>query len=828
LLKTFILTEKPSVAMDFARGLGMRGKKDGYLENDRYIITWALGHLVELFEPQDYDPAWKKWSFENLPVIPDTYRYKPIKKTAKQLKIICRLLSDKNIAKIVVATDAGREGEVIARTVLSTARPRKMIQTYRFWTSQALTPEVVKSQMNSLKPASAFDRLWDAGRARQIADWLVGMNGSRAATIRLKDLFSIGRVQTAVLALLVERLKARDDFTPQPYWLVKATFRGEKGTWQGLWVHEGKSRLTSREETQKIVAAIENRQGVVTSSKKTKKSQPPPLLYSLTDLQQDANIRFGFSAKQTLEIAQGLYERKKCLSYPRTDSRVLGSKNVSMVQGLVEKLSKAYVDVFSGIDPVLTGGSNKRVFNDAKLMDHHALIPLAPLPGNCTDGERKIYELVLKRFGAAFYPDCIFEVGEILTKVDEGQIFRTMGRVIIRPGWQSLLKPDSGKTKKVLDESEQENLPPLEKGDLGDVIKSEIEDKKTSPPPEYTEALLLKDMTNPGRYVDEADLKKIYRGDVGLGTQATRAQIIETLLARSYVRREKRRLHPTRKGVFLIDTLKKFRTAGTLASPEKTALWERELARIAAGKGSVEVFLGEIENFVRDTVQEFLESDTAEVQREAVGRCPLCGRDVVEGYKAYECSAKRKADGGCRFIIWKKISGKRISPAAAAMLLKGKSVGPYKGFVSKKKKKFSASFRLVCEDGNWVVRFLFDNSGQISKTKPPPSGNTLKESPDIIEGFGTCPACGGKIIKGRQGYGCSNWKSKDGGCRFVIWEMISGKKLTPANIRVLTDGKTTRKYVFKSQNGEKFRAKLKLEKNSNGSWETAMLERENY
>ena len=234
--------------MDFARGLDIRGKKDGYLENDRYIITWAVGHLVELFEPQDYNPAWKKWSFENLPVIPDTYKYKPIKKTAKQLKIICRLLSEKNIAKIVVATDAGREGEVIARTVLAAARPGKMIQTYRFWTSQALTPAVVKSQMNSLKPASAYDRLWDAGRARQIADWLVGMNGSRAATIRLKDLFSIGRVQTAVLALLVDRRKARDDFTPEPYWLVKGTFRGEKGTWQGLWAHEGKSRLTSREE----------------------------------------------------------------------------------------------------------------------------------------------------------------------------------------------------------------------------------------------------------------------------------------------------------------------------------------------------------------------------------------------------------------------------------------------------------------------------------------------------------------------------------------------------------------------------------------------------
>jgi len=827
-MKTLILTEKPSVAMDFARGLGIRGKKDGYLENDRYIITWAVGHLVELFEPQDYNPAWKKWSFENLPVIPDIYRYKPIKKTAKQLNTIRRLLSQKNIATIVVATDAGREGEVIARTVLAAALPRKTIEIFRFWTSQALTPAVVKSQMNSLKPASAYDRLWDAGRARQIADWLVGMNGSRAATIRLKDLFSIGRVQTAVLALLVERRKARDGFVPQPYWLVKGTFRGEKGAWQGLWIHAGKSRLTSREKAQNIVAGIENRQGVVASSKKTQKSQPPPLLYSLTDLQQDANIRFGFSAKQTLEIAQGLYERKKCLSYPRTDSRVLGSKNVSMVQELVEKLTKAYADVFSGIDPALTGASNKRVYNDAKLTDHHALIPLAPLPGNCTDRERKIYELVLKRFAAAFYRDCIFEVREILTKVDQGLIFRTMGRVIIRPGWQSLLKPESDKAKKGLDEPEQEDLPPLEKGDWGDVIKSEIEDKKTSPPPEYTEALLLKDMTNPGRYVDEADLKKIYRGDVGLGTQATRAQIIETLLARSYVRREKRRLLAMQKGVFLIDTLKKFSTAGTLASPEKTALWEMELARIAAGKGSVEVFLKGIENFVRDTVREFFKSETKEVQREAVGCCPLCGRDVMEDYKTYACSAKRKADGGCRFVIWKKISGKRISPGAAAMLLSGKSVGPYNGFVSKKKKRFSASLRLECEDGNWVVRFLFDNSGQISETKAKPasSGDAPKEPSESIKDFGICPACGGKIIKGRRGYGCSNWRAQDGGCRFVIWEIISGKRLTPANIRTLAGGKSTKKYVFKTQNDAKFRAKLKLEKSSSGRWETVMLERE--
>lgn len=814
--------------MDFARGLGIRGKQDGYVENDQYIITWAVGHLVELFEPQDYNTAWRKWSFENLPIIPESYKYKPIKKTEKQLKIIRRLLLEKDIGRIVIATDAGREGEVIARTVLLTALRGKTMDTYRFWTSQALTPGVVKSGIKSLKPASEYDRLWDAGRARQIADWLVGMNGSRAASIRMKDLFSIGRVQTAVLALLVARRKERDNFKPEPYWLVKATFKGDKGTWQGLWIHDGIGRISSRKDAQDIIASIENRMGVVTSSKRTKKSQPPPLLYSLTDLQQDANIRFGYSAKLTLEIAQDLYERKKCLSYPRTDSRVLGSKNVSMVKGLIEKLENVYPEVFSGIDPKLTESGNKRVYNDAKLTDHHALIPLSPLPENSSGRERNIYELVLKRFGEAFYPDCIYEAREILTEIDEKLTFRTRGKVIIRAGWQSLLTPGSG--KKNVDEPEQDNLPPLEKGDSGDVVKSEMEDKKTAPPPEYTEALLLKDMTNPGKYVDEDDLKRIYRGDVGLGTQATRAQIIETLLARSYIRREKKVLVATKKGIFLIDTLEKFNVAGTLASPEKTALWEMELERISAGIGSSKAFLEGIENFVRDTVREFQGSEPAEIQRESVGRCPLCGRDVVDGYKAYECSGKRKADGGCQFVLWKKISGKTISPGAAAMLLDGKAVGPYKGFVSKNKKRFSASLRLVRENGNCVVKFVFDNSVKAPqvRTKPTSADSGAKKSYVTLKDFGKCPVCGGKIIKGKRGYGCSNWRAQDGGCRFVIWETISGKKLSPTSIKTLIDGKPTRKYVFREKNDRKFRAKLKLQKDSSGTWETVFIEKETY
>lgn len=828
--KTLILTEKPSVARDFARGLGIRGRQDGYIENDTYIITWAVGHLVALFEPQDYNPAWGKWRFENLPVIPETYQYKPIQKTVAQLNVIRKLLRQKNIERIVVATDAGREGEVIARTVLLTARSGTLPPMLRFWTSQALTPRVVKDAMNALKPATAFDRLWDAGRARQIADWLVGMNGSRAATIKLKDLFSVGRVQTAVLALLAARRKERDDFKPEPYWLVRALFRGEKGTWQGIWVHGGKSRIAAREQALGIVAGIQDRQGVVSASRKTKKSQPPPLLYSLTDLQQDANIRFGLSAKQTLQIAQELYERKKCLSYPRTDARVLGTDNVAMVQKLIGTLTAAYPNAFAGLDPALIDRRNKRVFNDEKLTDHHALIPLASLPANVRDTERNVYMLVLQRFAAAFYPDCLFETAEILTTVAGDLTFRTRGQVILRPGWQAVLKRGPGKTKKGDDEPVQDDLPPLEKGDVGAVVNGVIEDKKTAPPPEYTDALLLKDMTNPGRYVDEADLKRIYRGNVGLGTQATRAQIIETLLARSYARREKKKLLATKKGVFLIDTLETLDTAGTLASPEKTALWEMELERIAAGRGSVEAFLAGIEKFVRDMVREFKSHVTGEAEREVVGSCPSCGRDVVAGFKTFACSGSQSADGGCPFVIWKTILGKKISPAAAKMLLAGKSVGPYRGFVSKKKKRFSAALKLENENGNWGVRFLFDNAAKRSgsHTDRPPVSGVVKSVAEDVNDLGGCPVCGGKIIRGKRGYGCANWRQVDGGCRFVIWEMIGGKTLTPANIKQLTALKTTRSYVFKGTNGSKFRAKLKLEKKAEKFWETTLIDIEEH
>ena len=441
-LKTLILTEKPSVARDFASALGIRGKKEGYMEDSRYIITWAVGHLVELSAPEDYDPRWKTWRLETLPIIPEAFQYKPIPKTRKQLNVVRRLLDSSALDRVIIATDAGREGEVIARTILMAAGVVSEDRIMRFWTSQALTPAIVREGLARLRPAAEYDRLWNAGQARQIADWLVGMSCSRAATLisrssaqstkgaggkKKNDVFSVGRVQTAVLALIVDRKRVRETFVPEPFWILRACFVNEKGEWWGSWFHGDQRRLTSGGDAEKVAEKISGRMGRVVSVKAQKKRQPPPLLYALTDLQQEANQKFGLSAKITLQTAQELYERKKCLSYPRTDARVLGSGNVDLTRTLVEKLSRAYPDLFAGVDPNLIGLSNRRVFNDGKLTDHHALIPLAPLPEGVAGSEKKVYDLVLKRFAAAFHPDHMFEQTDVVTSV-ESETFQTRGR----------------------------------------------------------------------------------------------------------------------------------------------------------------------------------------------------------------------------------------------------------------------------------------------------------------------------------------------------------------------------------------------------------------
>lgn len=810
-MKTLILTEKPSVAADFARALNTGSKRRGFYENDRYIVTWAVGHLLELLEPREYRPEWKTWRLETLPIIPQTFRYKAIPKTAPQLEIIQSLMG--RAGDVVVATDAGREGEVIGRTILETTEARENRRCFRFWTSQALTPEVIRDTLHSVKPLSAYDRLWHAGRARQIADWLVGMNGTRAASRNLKDLFSVGRVQTAVLALIVDRRRERDRFTPKPYWLLKVLFINEKGAWWGTWFHGEETRFSEAAAADSKAETLAGATGEVLRVQRRKRREPPPPLYSLTTLQRDANKRFGFSARKTLDLAQNLYERFKCISYPRTDAEVLGTRNVDMIRELTAGLAKTYPEVFKDVDPRRIALSNKRVFNDARLTDHHAIIPLKPIPERAGADAGKIYDLVLRRFSAVFHPDCEFEQTEVITGVSQER-FRTRGKRILRPGWRVLYHepPNAGKEAAgEPDEAEAESLPPLEKGDPANVEQTRVQKRMTQPPPEYTEALLLKDMTHPARYVTEDELKKIYRGDVGLGTQATRAQIIETLLSRKYVIRRKRHLIATDKGCLLIDTLRNMDDATRiLARPEETARWERSLERIAQGDGDATKFLNGIEDLVRRIVAAFQKAGEGSKRRESIGKCPRCGGWITETAKGYGCANWKKERGGCRFTIWKTIAGKSISREVAKALLENRRSDRIDGFRSKKGNLFSAALRLTETDDGWQVRFDFDA----------PEGGT-SQPPD----FGTCPACGGRIIEGRRGYGCANWKPEKGGCRFVIWKNTAGKALPISAVRQLLEtGETEVMSGFLSESGHPFEARLKVIRDS-GNPPEVVLER---
>lgn len=806
-----VLTEKFSVASDFAKALGVKTKSEGCFLNQDFIITWAVGHLVTLFEPEDYDKAMKKWSLDTLPLIPQSFEYKPIKQSYKQFQIIKALLLKQNFERIIIATDAGREGEVIARTILMKAGFLDKTRILRFWTSQALVPEVVRTAMANLKPITDYDRLWRAGYYRQVSDWLIGMNCTRVLTVRLKDLFSVGRVQTAVLALLADRKKDREQFTPEPYWILKATFSNDKGEWTGTWFRGKETRLTKQGDAQALYQhlAQTTEPGEVLTVKKEEKTELPPFLFSLTDLQQEANRRFGFSAKKTLNLAQALYQDKKCLSYPRTDSRVMGTQNLEMVEKILETLERTYPGLFIGINPAQVSLSNKRVFNDAKLTDHHALIPFKPVPPSANADEKKIFELVLRRFVAAFHPPCRFENTRVVTSLNK-ETFQTLGKVILSKGWHQVFQVS------VQDKETAEPLPPLAPGDKALVKKIDLNEKKTIPPPDYTDSLLLKDMTNPGRYVTKEAAKKIFRGDIGIGTQSTRAQIIETLISRNYVVRAGKQLIATEKGVYLVDLLRKCPVSSVLTSPEETARWEMNLNNIALGNQDNSQFLTRIKTFVSQSVDELKSTpfDIKEFKTETVvvGNCPDCNNEIRETPKTYACSNRE-----CQFIIWKKMAGKTISAKMATNLLKYRRSGPFNGFRSKNKKQFSAFLVIKEEHGKHQVAFDFEKSGAGQDVEAGSgsrllSGEESKTKSEIPADLLTlaCPVCAGRIIEGKKGVGCSNWRPEQGNCRFVIWKEILGKKLTIKNIETLLAGKTTIPYVFRNRNENKFKAKLRM------------------
>ncbi len=706
--KTLVIAEKPSVGRDLARVLpGPFQKHEGYLEGPEHVITWAVGHLVQLAEPDEYDPKFKKWRMADLPIVPE--RFKLIvrdERSRKQMSVVTQQLGRDDIDDVVNACDAGREGELIFAYLYEKARGKKPVR--RLWLS-SMTNQAMKEAFATLRPADELALLEQAARSRSEADWIVGMNATRAATIRLRSSFdgavSLGRVQTPTLAIVARREEEIRAFKPEPYWLVDAKFAAvEERLYSGRYHAGAKPRIASEQQAEAIVAACRGHQGAITKLEKKEHSERAPLLYDLTSLQRDANTRFGFSARRTLAAAQRLYEEHKALTYPRTSSRYLTSDMVSEIKptaALVGEQSDyaaaaAYV---TGLDLLPLA----RVVDDSKVADHHAIIPTRSehKPDKMNEDDRRIYDMVVRRFLAIFHPDAVFENTRVETTVAE-HVFRTRGKLLLVPGWRGVYgELPEGESRSDEDEGADQQLPRLEQGETVQTREIEAARKETKPPRRYTDASLLAAMETAGKLVDDEELREAMK-DSGIGTPATRAAIIERLIDVGYLERDGRALVATEKGLNVIRLLGEH----ALTSPDLTGQWEHRLGRIERGEDSRKKFMSDIAGFASETVHE-LDTRLKDVRipRANLGPCPICGHDIVENRKGYSCWSRD--DPGCGFVIWKSKAGKTIPLAVARELIKtGYTARPVTGFRGRSGRSFRARLALQqTEDGKWRVEF---------------------------------------------------------------------------------------------------------------------------
>lgn len=692
-----IVAEKPSVGRDIASALGGHRRAKGYLSGSGWAVTWALGHLAELAPPDAYGEQYKRWRLETLPILPERFRVRVNPRTREQFAVVKGLLRDPSVTEVVNACDAGREGELIFAYLYGLSGCKKPVR--RLWVS-SLTPEAIREGFEALRDGPSMKPLEDAARSRSEADWLVGINATRAYSVRFGrpgNVLSVGRVQTPTLRLLVEREREIESFRPEKFFTVHARFARGGESYDGLWFRGKESRLKEREAAQEIAGKVRGGTGVVKKAEKRQTSERPPLLYDLTELQRNANARFGFTAERTLRAAQALYEERKLITYPRTSSRYLSGdmvgtlrKRVEAAGGLPELAPFAERLLALGRLPV-----GKRIVDDSKVTDHHAIVPTNRRPsGGLPPDEAKVYDLVARRFLAVFFPAARFENTTVVTEV-RGETFLSKGRVVLEAGWRELYPDGVGGRK----EKEPPVLPPVEAGQEWPVAKVGVKEGETKPPPRYSESALLGAMETAGKLVEDEELRQQMK-DSGLGTPATRAAIIERLIEVGYVEREKKALVPTAKGRALIGLL----GDGPLASPEMTARWERRLARIERGEERREGFMEDIRSFIVSIVEGVRRMEGEKIAasdggREPLGACPKCGSPVVETKKAYGCSAWKKS--GCDFAIWKTIAGKRVSQAQARRLLARGRTARLKGFRSKAGRPFSAALVL---DGERRVR----------------------------------------------------------------------------------------------------------------------------
>ena len=675
--KIVVVAEKPSVGRDIARVLGCRTGGDGCLIGETYIVTWAVGHLVTLAEPDELDPKYEKWSFDTLPILPETIPLKVIHATRTQYTKVRNLINDRETDSLICATDAGREGELIFRYIYEKAGCQKPFK--RLWIS-SMTDEAITEGFRDIRPGSDYDGLYESARCRSKADWLVGMNASRAFTLKYNTLLSIGRVQTPTLAILVKRRREIENFRPEGFCTLTADF----GDYSGVYFSdslEPDTHLKLKQDAERIAAEIKDGTGTVIQAETARKKELPPQLYDLTSLQRDANRLLGFTADKTLKTAQSLYEKHKALTYPRTDSRYLPPDMIPRVVQTMKLLPEDYQRFVPG---ALPGGKlpvSRRTVDQTKVTDHHAIIPTAKRvnPSGFSEDEKKLYDMVARRLLAAFYPACDYDATKIITQVGD-HLFRTTGRQIVNNGWHDvppLANPPKPKKKAAEDGESEKPLPPLQDGDTRQVRGTRIREDKTKPPAPHTDASLLAAMETAGKELEDEELVREMKGS-GIGTPATRAAIIERLLKVGYAQRRGKTLNATDKGVMLIDVV-----PGELSSPELTGRWELALHEITDGKQDPGRFMDGIARMSRFLV-EYARDNAAAVAFPADERrygkggsrknpavplagavCPVCGKGGMrESAMAFSCTEKN-----CNCTIWKNCLQRGGGPELTGKLL---------------------------------------------------------------------------------------------------------------------------------------------------------------
>jgi len=695
-MKTLVIAEKPSVARDIARVLKANERRQGYIENGQYVITWAVGHLVSICNPEEQDSGWKAWELENLPMLPtEGLKQKASEKTLDQFKVIDSLLKSSDVSDIICATDAAREGVHIFQRIY---RESDCSKPYKYLWAADMTDEGLRRAFSNLLDAAAKQGVSEAGFARSEADWLVGMNMTRLYSVKCNELVSLGRVQTPVLKLIVDRTNEIKNFEPEPYWMVEGNFGEEpfKATWFASPYESTNSKIDSKDEASAVLARCQGQTANVDSVDSKPGQSKPPLPFDLTTIQREANSKYGFSAQDTLSICQALYEKHKVLTYPRTDSRYLTEALFNDIEKHIKSAAANYGDLADMARARIQTEKSFPCVNDKKVTDHHAIIPTgnAAKKDELSDKEWKVYDMVTRRFLAAFLAPARFKSTTMWICINEDR-FKTSGKVFVDSGW---LVAEPWRS------TEDKPLPDLAQGDPVDVNGVDLLEKKTKPPKQFTEASLLGAMETAGKQVEDEDLADALK-ERGLGTPATRAGIIETLIKRQYIERQKKNLVATKKGLQIIETVDQLNP--DLASPEMTGHWEKLLRDIEEGTYTYKDFMRRIHKFVSTNVDKgkqgtmsYKGSGLGSGKREVVGSCPLCGKDVAENKKSYGCTGYPD----CKFGIWKEIAKGKISSAAAKQLLAKGQTSRETKFISKSGKPFKACLKL---DEEGKTTFVF-------------------------------------------------------------------------------------------------------------------------